>query len=246
MSDNGGGNDVKNDEMSKEKLEILRIAEELLRENKVIYLDMLFKICRRRLKMDSIKIHTTIQQLHKEKILVNGSKMTKKVVLQHNFREKLFNYVKTNPGKNFSMLKKEVPEEIKLEKVISSGFLTWHLNILVKFGYLKMVSLNSFNVYMGKELDTNIGLLYFQLLKKITRDILWLIIKEGQLNQAEIYSNIDENRGTVYYHLKNMLESEMLFSDINSETNATEVWINPDNRDIILKVLNNIDHKYDL
>lgn len=246
MSEEGRENDVKNKEASDEKTQILRIAEELLRENKVIYLDMLFKICRRRLKMDSIKIHTTIQQLYKEKILVNGSKMTKKAVLHHNFREKLFNYVKMHPGKNFSMLKKEIPIEIKSENNISSGFLTWHLNILVKFGFIKMVTLGNFNVYMEKELDANVGLLYFQFRKKITRDILWLIVKEGQLNQADVYSSIEENRGTVYYHLKNMLETELLYSDINSDTNATEVWINPDNRDIILKVLNNIDRKYDL
>ena len=80
---------------------VIEIAEELAKKNKIIQIDLLYKIAKRRLKLESETIFFIIDLLLKNKIIVEGSKLTKRQVLLNHYRLDIYNFIKTYPGVHF-------------------------------------------------------------------------------------------------------------------------------------------------
>ena len=117
---------------------VIDIAEELVEKNKIIQIDLLYKIAKRRLRLESETLFSIIDLLLKKKIIVEGSKLTKRQVLLNHYRSDIYTFIKTYPGVHFSVIRREVLAEG------SPGHFIWHLNALKKLDFIKEIKVKNY------------------------------------------------------------------------------------------------------
>ena len=74
--------------------QVLAIAEEFIENNKILNIEILYRTAKKRLKIPPKGLLEIIQYLIKKRILVDGSKQTKKTVLHNTFRRKIYNAIR--------------------------------------------------------------------------------------------------------------------------------------------------------
>ena len=62
------------------------------------------------------------------------------------------------------------------ETLGSPGQLLWHLEMLMKFNYIKKIKVGNYTIFLPIEMDTELGTINFLLQDKINRKIVGLLI----------------------------------------------------------------------
>lgn len=219
---------------------VIEIAEDILSENKVLDIDTLYTIAKRRLKIPRKGLLKIIKFLLHKKILIEGSKYTKETLLANYIRNKIYKFIKNTNGAHFSFIKNS------LKSIQSSGQLIWHLEMLLKFKFIKKTKVGNFTIFMPIGTEDKVGILNFFLKDEITEKILICIGLQKEIKRSSIYKVIDEEREHVYYRLNNLIENEICefltedkkcitisdeFNDIISELVSTneQIFKNLDN-----------------
>jgi len=212
---------------------VLEIAQELLNQNKVLNIENLYNIAKRRLKFPRNGLLYIIQFLINKKVLIEGSKFSKESVLSNYYRKKVYNYIRTHPGIHFSQLRKKALSG-GLEETGSSGQLIWHLEMLLRFDYIKKIKVGHYTVFLPFEMDEDEGKLFFLLRDRINSKILHLLTEQELTIKSEIYKAINEKREDVYYRIKN-LKNYHIISLIEEADN--QISLNPNIKEIFLEIL---------
>ena len=214
--------------------QVVEIAEEILNENKILNIDSLYYRAKKRLKIPRKGLNAIIQFLINRKILVDRSRFTRRTVLSNSTRKLIYNFIQSNIGSHFSLIKKI---GISNEETRSSGVLIWHLDMLLKFNYIKKLTLKNYTIFLPIEIDDESGKIYFVLQDELYRKIInHLILNESQ-ERSQIYKLLGENRGTIYYRIQNLIEFQIL--ELLADN---KVKLNPKKRDIVIQVLNEISN----
>jgi predicted transcriptional regulator len=224
--------------------DVLKVAENLVRNNKVIQLEMLYKIAKRRLKYNGRKLITIINYLLKEKLLVEGSKLLKKDVLLNSYRKEIYNFITTYPGVHFSIIKKQVFSESEVnfqENVGSTGQFIWHLEVLLKFDFIKKIKVKNHSLFLPTEFEDRLGKYYFLLRDDINRKIVISLSQSESIEQAKIPAIINESKGNVYYHMNTLEETGVILSQKSELTGNKEVQLNPEKRDLFIKIAKDLE-----
>ena len=209
---------------------VLEIAEEIMSKNKVLNVENLYNIAKKRLKLPRNGLLSIIQFLINKKLLIEGSKFSRETVLSNPIRIGILNYIYNHPGVHFSDLRKTaLPEEKG-----SSGQLVWHLEMLLKFNYITKIKVGNYTVFLPFEMDEKVGRIIFMLRDRINFKVIELLFKENMVAKSEIYKLIEEKREDVYYRINNFLDLEIIIGSPKSEK---EVYINPNFKKIIKEVL---------
>jgi predicted transcriptional regulator len=209
---------------------VLEIAEEIMSKNKVLNVENLYNIAKKRLKLPRNGLLSIIQFLINKKLLIEGSKFSRETVLSNPIRIGILNYIYNHPGVHFSDLRKTaLPEEMG-----SSGQLVWHLEMLLKFKYITKIKVGNYTVFLPFEMDEKVGRILFMLRDRINFKVIELLFKENIVAKSEIYKLIEEKREDVYYRINNFLNLEIIIGRAKSEK---EVYINPNFKKIIKEVL---------
>ena len=219
---------------------VLEIAEELVRNNKVIQSDLLYKIAKRRLKYSSERLFSIINSLFQNQILVEGSKFTRISILFNEYRGKIYELIKTYPGLHFSIIKEKIFGNGDNSSG-STGQFVWHLEGLIKFNYIKRISVSKYSLFLPVEMEDDFGILFFWLRDRINLKIILLLRNNEPIEQAQIPKDTKESKGNVYYHIKTMIELKILSSGKNADTGKTEVWLNPEKRDLFIQISKTIE-----
>ncbi len=193
---------------------VIEIAEAIVYENKVLNIDALYYRAKRTLKIPRKGLNTIIQFLINKKILVNRSKYIKKTVLTSDLRQKIYNFIYNNIGTHFSLLKKHFSSEDKSQ---SPGELIWHLDMLLKFNYIKKLNFQKYTIFLPSEIDDESGVVYFLIKDSLNKKIINLLISNGSLKRNEIYKLLQEKRENVYYHLNVLIENKIINLNENNE-----------------------------
>ncbi|MFX1575021.1 MAG: hypothetical protein ACFFB0_19965 [Promethearchaeota archaeon] len=212
---------------------VLEIAQELLNQNKVLNIENLYNLAKRRLKLPRNGLLNIIQFLINKKVLIEGSKFSKKNVLTNNYRKKIFNYINTYPGIHFSLLKKRALSDSS-EETGSSGQLIWHLEMLLRFDFIKKTKVGHYTVFLPSDMGEEEGKLIFLLRDEINNKILHLLTEQDLTIKSEVYKDINEKREDVYYRIKNLIDQDII--SLDEETNK-ELSINSNLKEILLKIL---------
>jgi predicted transcriptional regulator len=209
---------------------VVEIAEEILDENKILSIDTLYYRAKKRLKLPRKGLNAIIEMLINNKVLVNRSKFTRRTVLSNETRETIYNFIQHNIGAHFSLIKKFGNSS---DKVSSPGELIWHLDMLIKFNYIKKLTLKNYTIFIPVDVDDESGQIYFILQDELYRKILGYVILSGTQERSEIYKNLGENRETIYYRIQNLIEFQILelFDDNKVKINALK-------EEILLNILN--------
>ena len=115
---------------------VINIAKEIVEENKIIKMEKLFNIAKKRLGIHNQKLNYILKYLLDNKILIEGSKIIKSEALSNENRAAIFKFIKKYPGVNFSALKNNVLPDSN----IGTGQIIWHLEILENFKYINIMN----------------------------------------------------------------------------------------------------------
>ena len=192
---------------------VLEIAEEILQEQQVLTLDKLFSRAKRILKIPNSGLKSIIQYLVNKKILVDQSRFTRLSVMSNPVRKQLYLTLRNNIGVHLAALKKLLQQN---NPNLGVGQLLWHVDMLIKFDYIKSMKVGNYLILLPKEIEDDYGRISFFLRDELNWRILKLLNSEGQLKRSEIYKVLNESRELIYYHVKNLIEYELLLISDNS------------------------------
>jgi len=214
--------------------QVIEIAEEILNENKILNIDSLYYRAKKRLKIPRKGLNAIIQFLINNKILVNRSRFTRRTLLSNSTRKIIYNFIQSNIGSHFSLIKKV---GILSDMTGSPGELIWHLDMLIKFNYIKKLTLKNYTIFLPVEIDDESGKIYFLLQDEIYRKILTHLTSNDSQERSQIYKSLGENRGTINYRIQNLIEFQILELLSNNK-----VKLNPKKREIVIEVLSEISN----
>jgi predicted transcriptional regulator len=213
---------------------VIEVAKDILSQNKILTIERLFNISKKELNIPQPGLFSIIQFLIKNHVLIDGSKFSRKSVLDNYLRKNILEYIQLNGCAHFSLLRREVVSE-RDGKLGSSGQLIWHLKMLMKFNYIKKIKVGNYTVFLPIEMEVELGKTTFLMRDKINRKILDLLTAQNSVRINEIFKKIDEDRGKVNYRIKNLINYEILCFKEDSDK---EVYINPDKLENINDILN--------
>ncbi|MFX1357409.1 MAG: hypothetical protein ACFFA8_08975 [Promethearchaeota archaeon] len=211
---------------------VLEIAKEIMSKNKVLDIESLYNLAKRRLKIPRNGLLSIIQFLINKKILVEGSKFSRDNLLSNFYRKNVYNYIRKKGAVHFSLIKNNVYSDFK-GNYGSSGQLIWHLEMLLKFKFIKKLKIGNYTVFMPVEMDPETGILTFTMHDNINRKILMLLNGQDQIKKSDIYKEINEKRENVYYRINNLMENDV----IHAREEEKVVYINPDKKSIVFEIL---------
>jgi len=214
---------------------VLEIAEELIENNQVIQIDLLYKLAKRRLKIESKGLYTIINKLIQRKIIVEGTKLLRYEVLNNSYREEIYQYIKTYPGVHFSIIKEKVMADG------STGQFVWHMEVLLKFEFIKKLEIKNYSLFLPSEMDEELGTYYFLLRDGLNRRIVKFLEDGEPHKQSDIYNSLDDSKGTVIYHIQTLEEYGIVEVFDPEETRGKAVNLNPEKRELLTKIVSNIE-----
>ena len=211
---------------------VIEIAKEVINNNNVLDTELLYNLARRRLKFPRKGLLRIIQLLINKKVLVEGSKYTRDEVLNNKYRFNLFRFLTSYLGAHFSTIRKHLITD-NFDNLGSSGQLIWHLEMLIKFNYIKKIKIKNYTVFLPYEIDDEIGLLHFVLRDEIYLKIIQSLICNEKLKRSEVHKLVNEKRETIYYRINNLIEFKIvrLIGDKNS------LVLNSRKRDDIISII---------
>ena len=214
--------------------QVVEIAEDILNENKILSIDTLYYRAKNRLKIPRKGLNAIIQFLINNKILVDRSKFTRRTVLSNQRRKIIFNFIQQNIGAHFSLIKNTWASNGELG---SPGELIWHLDMLIKFNYIKKLTIKNYTIFIPFDVDDESGKIHFVLQDELYRKILNHLISNDSQERSQIFKLLGENRGTIYYRIQNLIEFQILELLVDNR-----VKLNPIKRDIVIEVLSEISN----
>jgi len=127
---------------------VVKIAKEVINNKNVLDTELLYKLAKKRLRLPRKGLLNIIQLLINKKVLVEGSKYTRDEVLNNKYRFNIYRFLTSNLGAHFSIIRKQIITDSS-DNLGSSGQLIWHLEMLIKFNYIKKIKIknNRYNLF---------------------------------------------------------------------------------------------------
>ena len=196
---------------------VIEIAKEVINNHNVLDTELLYRLAKRRLKFPRKGLLSIIQLLINKKVLVEGSKYTRDEVLNNRYRLNLYSFLNSYLGAHFSTIRKQIITD-KSGSMGSSGQLIWHLEMLIKFNYIKKIKIKNYTVFLPYEISDEIGLLHFVLRDELYLKIIQLLLSNENLKRSEVHKLVKEKRETIYYRINNLIEFNIM--KISGENNS--------------------------
>jgi len=211
---------------------VIEVAQEIIRDNKVLDTEILYNIAKHRLKIPRKGLLSIIQYLLNKRILVEGTKCTKETVLSNHHRRKIYNFIQSHLGVHFSIIRRVLFSEGKSPV---TGQLLWHLEMLIKFNYIRKVNFKKYVILVPIEIDDDTGILFFLMRDEVNKKIANLLIQQGTIKKPDVYKILKENREMIYYRINELINCNII-SPVQEENN--KIQLNPDNKKVILQIIN--------
>ncbi|MBN1216031.1 MAG: hypothetical protein JXA99_11410 [Candidatus Lokiarchaeota archaeon] len=209
---------------------VISIAQQIIRENKPMKIKILYNRSIKQLDINSNELFNIIQYLINKKILIDGSKHTRKTILLNDNRRKLYNIILKNKGASFNFLRKEIFSSTQG----SGGHLIWHLQMLIKFNYVKKLKIGNYTVFLPINMDLELGKLYFFMNNEINNKIIITIINQDKIRKPDVHKLLEEPRSTINYRINCLIEYDILKV---KDTSTKEIHINPKLYEKVLRII---------
>lgn len=186
--------------------QVIEIAEEIVRENKVLTTRIIYNRAIHRLRIPRNGLLKIIQLLIDRNILVDGSRFTRESVLSNKMRNLIYEIIHTDLGIHFS----EIKRQIDAVSEISIGQLIWHIKMLLKFNLIKKLKFKNYTIFLPMDIKDQLGVVYFLLRDNINFNILKLLSEKDSIQKSHLYEDLKEEREKVYYHLKTLKNNNII------------------------------------
>lgn len=214
---------------------VLEIAEDITSKNQALTLETLYNKAKKKFKISRNGLFSIIQFLINKKILVEGSKFTRENVLLNYKRKKVYEFIVKYGGVHFSDIRKNLARKTESDTE-SSGQLIWHLELLLKFGYIKRIKVDRYTIFLPIELNNEIGIMSFLLKDNINRKIIALLLDKKSIKNSEIFKIVDEKKELVNLRINNLI----IYNLIQFKNDSSEVSVIQNKKEIIKNILENL------
>ncbi|MFX1297112.1 MAG: PAS domain S-box protein [Promethearchaeota archaeon] len=147
-----------------------------------------------------------LESLEDKKIIVEGSKFTRQDVLSNPNRNKIYYFIKKNPGVYFNIILKKLN--------INKQSLKWHLRVLLKFKFIRKQKIDGIEAYFDRE--EKIGqaeVFHFISREKCKTIIQALIINDNGITQTRLSRTLKIHPKTIKKYLKILEEDEIIIKE---------------------------------
>lgn len=185
--------------LSEQEEIVLNVVREYLNKNRYFNIEKVLPFIQSRFRRASININTNgietlLKSLVKKNLIVEGSKLTSEEILHNIKRTRIYNFIVKNPGTYFNKIVSGLN--------ISNHIVVWHLNMLVKFNYIKKEKLENHDVYFDSETNfEEVKVNYYLSNKKCKKLIDYLKINNSGVNKTQLSANLGMHINTVQKYL---------------------------------------------
>ena len=151
----------------------------------------------KKIKINNDGIQKILLSLARKKMIIDGSKFTKRDVLMSSSRKKIYNYVKKNPGIHAA----KIANKFKM----GNHHVCWHLTILVKFNFIKKRVIDDHQVYFDSNIDLKESKkLYLISKEKSKRIINYLKINNLGIARTKLSNDLNIHYATLKKYIKSL------------------------------------------
>ena len=163
----------------------------------------------KKIKINNKGIHKILISLANKKMIIDGSKFTKKDVLISPRRKKIYGYIKENPG----TYRNKIAYELKMP----TSPVFWHLTVLTKFNFIKKTIIDNHYVYFDSNIDLkNISKLYLISKGKSKEIINYLKINNCGIARTKLSRDLKIHYSTLKKYIKSLEELNIISKEKRS------------------------------
>ena len=189
--------------------EVYLIAKRWMVRHYILNTESLYLDCMRQLKdHGKNEICQAINDLVRNKILVNGAALTREKVLVNENRASILALIKARPGIHFSRIMDAIETDPRT--------LQWHLKTLVKFDFIREEHYGNKHVYFDFFLEKTNDLLYYYFQKEGCSDIFRAILDHDGMSFMELLKSLKLPRTTLTRRIKMLIEANLLVGVVMS------------------------------
>ncbi len=194
----------------KEKI-VLTVVQEYLNKNRQFNMENILPFIVSRFRLSSINISKNgiediLKTLIKKNLIVEGSKLSREDILLNFKRLKIYNYILRNPGTYFNKIVKEL--------IISNHVVVWHLNMLLKFNYIKKEIIENHKIYFDSNMQFDDVKKNYYLSKDKSRKIInHLKINNKGITKTQLSKQLKMHPNTVTKYLESLQKYNIIIKD---------------------------------
>lgn len=174
-------------------------------------------ISKRSINLNSIGIKKIIKSLLEKHLIVEGSALTKKEILENKKRKKIYDFICNNP----SVYIYKIIRELKL----SNHIVVWHVNALLDFNFINKTTIFNHEVYYQSNMKRKQVLKAFFLRNKKCRRILDYIKNDGEgCTKTIISKDLKMHPNTVKKYINELESLDIIYR--KRESNRSNFYLN--------------------
>lgn len=196
-------------ELVAEEKMVLDIVHEYLDKNRYLTTEKIIPFINSRFSKSKININSNgivqiLDSLIKKNHILEGSKLSKKDVLNNANRESIFNLIRKNPGTYLSRISKD----LNLKKPITE----WHLGMLLKFKCVKKIKINGHEAYFFINTKfENYKIIHYMQREKYRKVIEYLQNKKEGITKTSLSKELKMHPNTIKKYLNKLEEQGIVF-----------------------------------
>ncbi len=148
------------------------------------------------------RIELIIKSLIKNRVIISGTKLMKKDIIDNPTRNEIYKYIKQNPGRNIN--------EIMRTHNLGSNLALWHLSALEKFQFVRSKKIRNRCVFFKFDSDPKFDQLHYYMANYIVQSIIKLMKNERPLKITEIAEGLKKNHNTIKKYLEALTDLRLV------------------------------------
>lgn len=148
------------------------------------------------------RIELIIKSLIKNRVIIPGTKLMKKDIIDNPTRNEIYKYIKQNPGRNIN--------EIMKTHNLGSNLALWHLSALEKFQFVRSRKIRNRCVFFKFDSDPKFDQLHYYMANDIVQSIIKLMKNERPLKITEIADGLKKNHNTIKKYLEVLTDLKLV------------------------------------
>lgn len=183
---------------------VFNAVQDYLNENRVLEKNNLVNYLKSYFSKISVNINEegiikNIESLIKKNRIVEGSKLTKKTIMNNEKRKIVYEFIENHPGTYFN----EIVKKIKS----SNHVIYWHLNLLIKFNLIRSCEIQNHEIYFTSSLEReDAKKLYLQRKKESKKILDYLEKNRDGINKSKLAVELDMHPKTIKKYIEFLKE----------------------------------------
>ena len=202
--------------LENEKL-VIEVIQEYLDKNRYFNSEKIIPFINSRFAKASVNLNedgikAILNSLVKKNLIVERSKLIKDEVLTNSNREDIYDFIKKNPGVYFNKIVNELH--------LSIPVVEWHLDILLKFNFIRKEKIDNIDAYFEISMEDKDS----QLIHLISRDkckkiIEFFIIDNEGYTKNQVYTELGMHPNTIKKYIDMLYELGLLYKKVSRNKN---------------------------